>query len=196
MDINPLDIIAKGAKLNPLVTKILIAVPVLLACVALGTKLVTDPITGIIGGILTILAAVVLVVVASTSTHLLGGVGVWFARFCLGAFCAATTVLFTSWGWDWPKPTGCLLHPDKQCVTEYTNVTDDDEPEIDPTYAVLRRYLFPDNKSGAVDQARVAQVRAILAEKGMPNAAIGPILVSADQANLRKEIIQRLGLEK
>src|SRR5947209_16133867 len=104
MSINPLDIIARGVKLNPAITKVLIAVPVLLSCVALGTKLVSDPQTAIIGSILTILAAVVLFAIASLSRDALGGTGIWFARFCLLFFCATCLVLFISWISDWPKP--------------------------------------------------------------------------------------------
>ena len=52
MAVNPLDIIAKGMKINPRITRILFAGVVLIACVALAGQLIKNPTTAIIGAIL------------------------------------------------------------------------------------------------------------------------------------------------
>jgi len=90
--ISPLEVIARATKLNPQITKILIAVPVLLACVALSTRLVSDVQTAVLGGILVIFAAVVLFAVASIRKDQLGSAVIWFVRFCLFAFCFVSSI--------------------------------------------------------------------------------------------------------
>jgi uncharacterized protein YraI len=110
--VNPLDIIAKGLKINPRITRILFAGVVLAACVTLVDLLVKDWQTAIIGATLFIVAVVVLLVVTATaaSPHL-GSTGLWFVRFVACLFAAITLALFSAWVLDWPKPIPCLINP-------------------------------------------------------------------------------------
>jgi hypothetical protein len=191
--INPFTVIAKAAKLNPVVTKIIIVVPALLACVAIGTTLVADVATAIIGSILTIIAAVLLVIVSAIGPAL-GGLAIWFARFCLTAFCAVTTTLFTSWGWDVPKPTGCLLRPTEPCVTDLRKSEPGAKTVSDASTLKLEKYLFPPSKSGVIDKARAAEFRKVLDQGGNSDLNFGAVLMDPGQAKMRNELITKLGL--
>lgn len=112
---NPLDIIAKGMKINPHVTRLLFSVVVLVACVALVGQLVKDPTTAIIGGILLVVASVVLVVVAAISAQQIGSIAIWFCRFVSFLFVAVSLTLFTAWSAEFPKPLSCLINPGSPC---------------------------------------------------------------------------------
>lgn len=117
MNFNPLDIISKGMKINPQVTRILFGGVVLIACVALGGQLVKDPTTAIVGGILFVIASVILIVVAAiaAAAKQLGSIAIWFARFICAAFIAILLVLLSAWSMDIPKPLPCLISPFSPC---------------------------------------------------------------------------------
>jgi hypothetical protein len=115
MAINPLDIIAKGMKINPRVTRALFAGVVLIACVALVDQLVKDPTTAIIGGILFILASVILIVVAAIAAQQIGPIAIWVCRIVCFLFIAASVTLLTAWWADFPKPLACLINPLSPC---------------------------------------------------------------------------------
>jgi SH3-like domain-containing protein len=116
MPINPLDIIAKGMKINPQITRILFGGVVLVACVALVGQLVKDPTTAIIGSVLFVLAAVILLIVAAISAQQIGSIAIWFSRFVALLFGAITLTLFSAWAMEIPKPLPCLINPWSPCT--------------------------------------------------------------------------------
>ena len=143
MALNPLDIIAKGMRINPQVTRVLFPSVVLIACVALIGQLIKDPTTAIIGGLLVILAAIVLIVVAAIAAQQIGAIAIWVCRSVAGLFVAISLTLFTSWATDRPKPLPCLINPMSICQRV------DQRPVVGPTC------LKPDEKlpSGSCGQA-------------------------------------------
>ncbi len=145
MAVNPLDIIAKGMKINPRITRILFPAVVLIACVALIGQLVKDPTTAIIGGILVIVGAVVLIVVAAIAAQQIGPIAIWFCRFVALFFVAISLTLFTAWAADFPKPLPCLINPMSPC----------NRIPVDPRAVVGPTCLKPDEKlpSGSCGQA-------------------------------------------
>jgi len=116
MAINPLDIIARGMKINPQVTRLLFPGVVLIACVALVGQLVKDPTTAIIGGVLFVIASVVLIVVAAIGAQQIGPIAIWFCRFVSLLFVAVSLTLFTAWAAEFPKPLPCLINPWSPCA--------------------------------------------------------------------------------
>jgi len=113
---NPLDIIAKGMKINPKTTRLLFSGVVLVACVALVGQLVKDPTTAIIGGILFVVASVVLIIVAAISAQQIGSIAIWFCRFVSLLFVAVSLTLFTAWSAEFPRPLPCLINPWSPCA--------------------------------------------------------------------------------
>ena len=111
MAFNPLDIIAKGMKINPQITQLLFAVVVLVACVALVGQLVKDPITAIIGGLLVVLATVILIVVSTITASQISSVAVWFSRIVSVLFILVCLTLFSAWAFDYPRPLPYLINP-------------------------------------------------------------------------------------
>jgi SH3-like domain-containing protein len=116
MSINPLDIIAKGMRISPEITRRLFGGVVLVACVALTGQLVRDPTTAVIGGLLLVLASVVLIVVAAISAQQIGSIAVWFCRFVSALVGAISLTLFASWASEFPKPLPCLINPWSPCA--------------------------------------------------------------------------------
>jgi SH3-like domain-containing protein len=112
---NPLDIIAKGMKINPQITRILFSGVVLVACVALAAQLVKDPLTAIVGGILFVIASVVLILVAAIAQQQISPIAIWFCRFIAALFVAICLTFVTSWAFDKPKPFACLISPMSPC---------------------------------------------------------------------------------
>jgi len=116
MSMNPLDVIAKGMKINPVITRRLFPGVVLVACVALVGQLVKDPTTAIIGGVLFVFASVVLIVVAAISAQQIGSIAIWFCRFVSLLFVAVSLTLFTAWSAEFPRPLPCLINPWSPCA--------------------------------------------------------------------------------
>jgi hypothetical protein len=124
----PLDVIAKGIKLNPRTTRRLFAGVILVACVALVGQLVKDTTTAIIGGVLMVLASVVLIGVSAISAQQIGSTAIWFARIVSFLFIAISGTLFTAWAANFPKPLPCLINPYNVCgpgIAETTIKTTD-----------------------------------------------------------------------
>ncbi len=82
-----------------------------MACVAIVGLWRIDSETAIIGGILVIIAAVILVLVTAISASQLGTTAIWFSRFVAFLFVVVLGTLFSSWATNFPKPPTCLLHP-------------------------------------------------------------------------------------
>jgi hypothetical protein len=120
--LNPLDIISKGAKLNPAFTRIVFGVPLIAAALAIALKLVDDPKTAIIGGIITILGAVIAFVVSILGkVEGLQSTAIWFVRVCLLLFCAVTILIVTSVFFRWPQPLQCIVRPLDDCSRQAGN---------------------------------------------------------------------------
>lgn len=113
---NPLNIISKGMKISPQLTRILFPVVILAACVALVGQLVKDPTTAVVGGLLLVLAAVVLLIVAAISAQQIGTIASWFCRFVALLFSAVCLTLFSAWAAEFPRPLYCLINPWSPCA--------------------------------------------------------------------------------
>ncbi len=109
--LSPFDIISRGMKVNPRITRILFPVIMVIACVAIIGLWRIDSGTAIIGGILVIIAAVILILVSAISASQLGTTAIWFSRFVALLFVVVLGTLFSSWAANFPKPPTCLLHP-------------------------------------------------------------------------------------
>jgi SH3-like domain-containing protein len=116
MPLNPLDIIAKGMKINPQITRLLFGVVVLVACVALAGQLVKDPTTAIIGGLLVVVATVILIVVSAITASQISSVAVWFSRAVSVLFILVCLTLFSAWAFEFPRGLPCLINPWSVCV--------------------------------------------------------------------------------
>jgi hypothetical protein len=189
-EIIPTNIISLGEKLNPVATKILIAVPVLLACVALARALVVDVATAIIGSILTIVAAVLLYAVISVGPQLLGTLGIWLARFCLIIFCVVTTILITSWGWNFPRPTECLIHLDALCSADFRKSDAFSTEAPDQFSKSLQAYLFP--SGGIIDHVSEADFERAMIGLGCINLSYSRSLYDPQLVVARQYLVENL----
>jgi SH3-like domain-containing protein len=115
MTINPLDIVAKGMKINPQITRRLFPAVVLVALVALASQVVHDPTTAIFGGLFLVLGSVILLIVSAIAAQQIGAIAKWFTRFVAFLFVAISATLVISWITERPKPLSCLINPLTLC---------------------------------------------------------------------------------
>lgn len=119
---NPLDIISQGAKLNPKLTRIVFGVPLIAAALAIALKLVDDPKTALIGGVVTIVGAVIAFLVSRLpDLPGLESTVVWFVRVCLAIFCLVALLIVTSVFFRWPQPLQCVVRPFDECSRQAGN---------------------------------------------------------------------------
>lgn len=174
----PIQLISRATKLNPQATRVLIAVPVLLASLALGLSFLQDWQTALIGGVIAIVAALVLMVVLAIPAGKLGTLGTLLAWFCVAFFIATLVSLFTSVMFDRPKPIVCLVRPLEPCQQALAEYAQRQKP-LEDARAVNRSdfTVFPQFAGFRREQvqavsAKLAQVGwRVQGEERTPNAA-------------------------
>lgn len=162
----PLEVIAKGIEINPTITKALIAVPVMVAVLALCLSLIQDWQTALIGGVFVMVAAVLLLGVAQLSAKVLGDLGTWLARFCLLFFAAVATCLLSSVMFDWPKAPACLVRPLEPCGSAIAAAANRQAPAEPVATAVNRAFYTVYTQFAGYQRPAVQRISEFLKSKG------------------------------
>lgn len=162
---NPIDILSQGLKINPKITRLAFAIPIVLAAVAVGINFFSDPRSAFFAGVAGFLALLLVIAITYALTYggLLGPAGVALAWFTTVLFMAVCVVIFTSWAFDKPKAMTCLFRPLDRCEDVVAEIAS--RKEVPATSVNKSDYLVKFQFAGFTREQAQA-ISAELKEKG------------------------------
>lgn len=195
-DGSPVDVIARGAELDAAATRVFFCGLIALSIVALGIALLVDPCTAVLGALLTLIVAGAAYLLAARGAQWFGDCGVCIARIGVGVFYVVTVAQLAAWSAAQPKPLGCLLRPAAPCIADVDASAAFADAKPDKAGQLLRRYLYPADKSGVRNAARAHDLDDALVRLGHPLLSYVVLLNDPGQAKLRADLVTLLHVDE